>query len=113
MVQDALFAMLEIIEDVPGTYLLAGSRVFHPEVVPNADMILDSVIVEPLEPFMSDELMVSDTAFDAAPAEQPDEPLQDINSLLVIGVPPVWAAAWIVWGTTCGRTLCLTPMRWY
>ena len=38
-------------------------------------MILDGVIVEPLEPFESDELTVSDKAFDAAPAEQPDEPL--------------------------------------
>ena len=51
-------------------------------------MILDGVIVEPLEPFESDELTVSDKAFDAAPAEQPDEPLHDINSLLAIGVPP-------------------------
>ncbi len=51
-------------------------------------MILDSVIVEPLEPFVSDELTVSDKAFDAAPAEQADEPRHDINSLLVIGVPP-------------------------
>lgn len=50
-------------------------------------MILDSVIVEPLEPFVSDELTVSDKAFDAAPAEQADEPRHDINSLLVIGVP--------------------------
>ena len=86
--QNPLLPMFEIIEDVPGTYLLAGPRVFHPEVVPDADMILDSVIVEPLEPFESDELTVSDKAFDAAPAEQPDEPLHDINSLLVIGVPP-------------------------
>ena len=68
-------------------------RGFHPEVVPDADMILDSVIVEPLEPFTSDELTVSDKAFDAAPAEQPDEPLHDINSLLVIGVPPFWQQA--------------------
>ena len=51
-------------------------------------MILDGVIVEPLEPFESDELTVSDKAFDAAPAEQPDEPLHDINPFLVIGVPP-------------------------
>ena len=51
-------------------------------------MILDGVIVEPLEPFEPDELTVSDKAFDAAPAEQADEPLHDINPFLVIGVPP-------------------------
>lgn len=51
-------------------------------------MIQNSVIVKPLEPFISDELAVSDKAFDAAHAEQPDEPLHDINSLFVIGVPP-------------------------
>lgn len=88
VVQNPLLPMFEIIEDVLGTYLLAGPRVLHPEVVPDADMIPDSVIVEPLEPFISDELTVSDKAFDAAPAEQPDELRHDINSLLVIGVPP-------------------------
>lgn len=32
---------------------------------------------------MSDELTVSDKAFDADPAEQPDEPLHDINSRVI------------------------------
>lgn len=41
--QNPLLPMFEIIEDVPGTYLLAGPRVFHPEVVPDADMILVSL----------------------------------------------------------------------
>lgn len=92
VVQSPFLLMFEIIEDMQGTYLLAGPRVFHPEVVPDADMILGSVIVEPLEPFESDELTVSDKAFDAAPAEQADEPRHDINSLLVIGVPRLGAA---------------------
>ena len=38
--------MFEIGEDVLGSYLSVGSWVFHPEVVADADMVLDSVVVE-------------------------------------------------------------------
>ena len=62
--------MFEVVEDVQSTYLLTGSRVFHPKVVTDADMVLDSVVVKPLEPFVSDELPVCNQAFDAIPTKQ-------------------------------------------
>ena len=68
-------------------YLFTCSGIFHPEVVTDADMVLDRVVVEPLEPFVTDELPVCDQAFDAVAAKQADEPLHDIDSLPTVGVP--------------------------
>ena len=84
--QDALLSVLEIGEDVLSPHLSSGSGVFHPEVVTYADMVLDGVVVKPLEPFVTDELAVCDQALDAVASEQSDEPLHDIDSLLAVGV---------------------------
>ena len=85
--QYSLFSMSKIGEDVLGKYLPTVSRVLHAEVVADADMILDGVVVEPFEPFVADELPASHQAFDAIPTEQADETLHDVYPLFVIGVP--------------------------
>ena len=88
-VQDAFLSMFEIGEDVLGSYLSVGSWVFHPEVVADADMVLDSVVVEPFEPLITDKLTVRYQAFDTVTTEQADEPLHDIDSFLAIRVSPL------------------------
>lgn len=85
-VQDAFFPVFEIGEDVLRPYLFTRSGIFHPEVVSDADMVLDSTVVKPLEPFVTDELSVCDEAFDAVAAKQADKPLYDSDSLLTVGV---------------------------
>ena len=86
-VQDSLFPVFEIGKDMLRPYLFTCSGIFHSEVVTDADMVLDRVVVEPLEPFVTDELPVCDKAFDAVAAKQADEPLHDIDSLPTVGVP--------------------------
>lgn len=86
-VQDAFFPVFEIGEDVLRPYLFTGSGIFHPEVVSDADMVLDSTVVKPFEPFVTDELSVCDQAFDAVAAKHADKPLYDSDSLLTVGVP--------------------------
>lgn len=87
VVQNPFLPMFEVVEDVLSTYLLTGSRVFHPKVVTDADMVLDSVVVKPLEPFVFDELPVCYQAFDAIPTKQADESLHNVYPFFVIGVP--------------------------
>ena len=79
-VQDTLLPMFEIGKDMLRPYLSTCSGIFHPEVVADADMVLDSVVVEPLEPFVPDELAVCDQTFDAVASEQSDESLHDVDS---------------------------------
>ena len=86
-VQDTFFPVFEIGKDMLRPYLFTCSGIFNPEVVTYADMVLDRVVVEPLEPFVTDELPVCDKAFDAVAAKQADEPLYDIDSLPTVGVP--------------------------
>lgn len=86
-VQDTLFPVFEIGKDMLRPYLFTCSGIFNPEVVTDADMVLDSVVVKPFEPFVTDELPVCDQTFDAVTSEQLDEPLHDIDSLLTAGVP--------------------------
>ena len=86
-VQDAFFPVFEIGEDMLRTYPSTCSGIFHPEVVADADMVLDSTVVKPFEPFVTDELPVCDQAFDAVTTKQADEPLHDIDSLPTVGVP--------------------------
>ena len=86
-VQDAFFPVFEISEDMLRTYLSTRSWIFNPEVITDADMVLDSTVVKPLEPFVTDELPVCDQSFDAVASKQSDEPLHDIDSLLAVGVP--------------------------
>lgn len=86
-VQDAFFPVFEIDEDMLRTYLSTCSGIFHPEVVADADMVLDSTVVKPFEPFVTDELPVCDQTFDAVASKQSNEPLHDIDSLLAVGVP--------------------------
>ena len=86
-VQDAFFPVSEIGEDMLRPYLAASPGIFHPEVVADTDVVLDSVVVKPFEPFVTDELPVCDQTFDAVTSEQSDEPLHDVDSLLAVGVP--------------------------
>ncbi len=86
-VQDTFFSVSEIGKDMLRPYLSTCSEILHPEVVTDADMVLDRVVVEPLEPFVTDELPVCDQAFDAVTTKQAYEPLHDIDSLLAVRVP--------------------------
>ena len=49
-------------------------------------MVLNGVVVKPLEPFVTHELTVCDQTFDAVTTKQADETLHDIDSLLAVGV---------------------------
>ena len=84
-VQDTFFSVFEVCEDMLGQYLSTCSGIFHPEVV--SDAVLDSVVIKPFEPFVTDELTVCNQTFDAVTSEQSDEPLYDVDSLLEVGVP--------------------------
>lgn len=86
-VQYTFFSVFEVCEDMLGPYLSTCSGIFHPEVVSDADVVLDSVVVNPFEPFVTDELTVCNQTFDAVTSEQSDEPLHDVDSLLEVGVP--------------------------
>ena len=81
--------MFEIGEDVLSPYLSAGPGIFHPEIVTDADMVLDSVVIEPFEPFVSNELTVRNQTLDTVATKQTNEPLHDIDSFLAIGVSPL------------------------
>ena len=52
----------------------------------DADVVLDSVVVKPFEPYVTGELTVCNQTFDAVTSEQSDEPLHDVDSLLEVGV---------------------------
>lgn len=82
-VQDTFFSVFEVCKDMLGPYLSTCSGIFHPEVVSDADVVLDSVVVKPFEPFVTDELTVCNQTFDAVTSE----PLHDVDSLLEVGVP--------------------------
>lgn len=77
----------EIGDDMLRPYRFSCSGILHPEVITDADMVLDSISVEPLETFVTDELPVCDQAFDTITSKQADEPLNNIDSLLAVGVP--------------------------
>ena len=85
-VQGTFFSVFEVCEDMLGPYLSTCSGIFHPEVVSDADVVLDSVVVKPFELFVTDELTVCNQTFDAVTSEQSDEPLHDVDSLLEVGV---------------------------
>lgn len=85
--QNAFFPMLEVGEDMLGADFLTCPWIFHPEVVTDADMVLDSVVIEPFEPFISDELTVCDQTFDTITTKQTNKPLHDIDSFRAVGVP--------------------------
>lgn len=86
--QYLFFTMTEVSKDMLGADMFSGPGIFYPEVVADADMVLDGIVIEPLEPFVSDELTVGNEAFDAILTEQADEPLHDVYPLLVIGISP-------------------------
>ena len=89
-VQDAFLSVFVISKDMLSPYLSTCSGILHPEVVSDADMVLNGVVVKPLELFVTDELSVCDQAFDAVAAKQADKPLYDSDSLLTVGVPAFW-----------------------
>ena len=86
-VQYTFFFVFEVCEDMLGPYLSTCSGIFHPEVASDADVVLDSAVVKPFEPFVTDGLTVCNQTFDAVTSEQLDGPLHDVDSLLEVGVP--------------------------
>ena len=99
-VQDTFFSVFEVCEDMLGPYLSTCSGIFHPEVVSDAGVVLDSVVVKTFEPFVTDELTVCNQTFDAVTSE----PLHDVDSLLEVGVPAFVQES--EQGTTYDYTLC-------
>ena len=81
-----LLSYPEVIEEPPCTYPLAGGRPDNPEVLPDTDVIPDASVVEPPDPFLSDELPVGHQAIDTVLSEKVDEPLHDFPAFLPIGI---------------------------
>lgn len=77
---------LEVIEEPPCTYPLAGGRLDDPEVLPDTDVIPDASVVQPSGLFLSDELPVGHQAIDTVRTEKTDEPLHDFLTFLPIGI---------------------------
>ena len=76
----------EVIEEPPCTYPVAGGRPDDPEVLPDTDVIPDASVVQPSDPFLSDELPVGHQAIDTVRTEKTDEPLHDFLTFLPIGI---------------------------
>lgn len=76
----------EVIEEPPCTYSLTFGRLDNPEVLPDTDVIPDASAVQPSNPFLSDELPVSNQAIDAVLSEKADEPLHDLLTFFPIGI---------------------------
>lgn len=81
-----LVSDLEVIEEPPCTYPLTGGRLDNPEVLPDTDVIPDASVVQPSDPFLSDELPVGHQTIDAVRSEKADEPLHDFLSFLPVGI---------------------------
>ena len=77
---------LEVIEEPPCTYPIAGGRPHNPEVLPDTDVIPDASVVKPSDPFLSNELPVSHHAIDTVLSEKADETLHDFPAFLPIGI---------------------------
>lgn len=57
----------------------------NPEVLPDADMVADAAVVEPLHPVLAHELAIRQKAVDALHAEEPDIALHQPYPLLRVG----------------------------
>ena len=57
----------------------------NPKVLPDADMVADAAVVEPLHPVLTHELAIRQQAVDALRAEEPDIALYQLYPLLRVG----------------------------
>ena len=78
----------EVIEQPPCTDSLTGRGLVNPEVLPYAYIIPYASVVEPANPFLSDELAVGDKAVYAVLYEKADEAFHEFPLLLPIGIAP-------------------------
>lgn len=83
-----LLSYPEVIEEPPCTYPLAGGRLDNPEVLSDTYVISDAPAVQPFNPFLSDELPVSDQTIDTVMSEKSDEPFHDFLTFFPIGIAP-------------------------
>lgn len=60
----------------------------NPNVLPDTDIVSNSVVVKPADPLLADKLAVGHKAVDAGMSEKSDEPLYDILSFFPIGIAP-------------------------
>ena len=71
---DKFFPKSYSVEEMPCPYPFSGFRIDYPEVLPDADIVTDSHGIEPSDPFLSDELPVSDKTIHTVISEQSSEP---------------------------------------
>lgn len=74
------------IEQPPCPNPLSGGGLDGPDVLPDTDIIPDSIVIEPSDPFLADELPVSRKAVDIVLPEKMDEPLHNSLAFFPIGV---------------------------
>lgn len=55
----------------------------NPNVLPDTDIVSNSVVVKPADPLLADKLAVGHKAVDAGMSEKSDEPLYDILSFFL------------------------------
>ena len=88
LVVEFLLSDFEIVEQPPRANSLTCGRLYNPEVLPDTDIISDAIAVEPSNPFLSDELSVSDQTIDTVMSEKSDEPLHDFLTFFPVGIAP-------------------------
>lgn len=86
LIVEFLFSYPEVIEEPPCPYSLASGRLDNPEVLPDTYVIPDAPAIQPSNPFLSDELHVSDQTVDAVLSEKADEPFHDFLTFFPIGI---------------------------
>lgn len=84
-----LLSDLEVIEEPPCTYPLAGGRLDNPEVLPDTDVIPDASVVKPSDPLLADELPVGHEAINTVRSEKADKSLHDFLAFFPIGIAPL------------------------
>ena len=79
-------ADLQPLEQPVGLCAVSTARVVHPEVLLDADVVADAVVVQPPDPLLPDKLAVGEQTVDAVRAEKVDVALQQGDPFHGVGV---------------------------
>ena len=77
----------EVLESPKCLEVAAVARLVDPEVLPDAHVVADAVVVEPANPKASDELAVGHEAVDGGLPEEGDITFHQVDPLSGVGVP--------------------------
>lgn len=80
-------ADLQPLEHPVGLCAVSPAGVVNPEVLLDADVVADAVVVQPSDPLLPDKLAVSEQAVDTVRTEKVDITLQQGNPFKGVGVP--------------------------